>query len=62
MTYKQIEAARETRLWIGQVIIPAVTVGVTLMANPDVRKMVSTKVEEVKTSIKKKRFKNVKES
>ena len=25
MTYKQIEASRELRLWIGQVIVPAVT-------------------------------------
>ena len=26
MTYKQIEASRELRLWIGQVIVPAVSV------------------------------------
>ena len=23
MTYKQIEASREVRLWIGQIIVPA---------------------------------------
>ena len=38
MTYKQIEASREARLWIGQVIVPAVT----------------TKFNSVKESIKKK--------
>ena len=26
MTYKQIEASRELRLWIGQVIVPTVSV------------------------------------
>ena len=30
MTYKQIEASRELRLWIGQVIVSAVTMAVAL--------------------------------
>lgn len=25
MTYKQIEASREARLWIGQIIVPAIS-------------------------------------
>ena len=37
MTYKQIEASRELRLWIGQVIVPAVSVTAVVLANPDVR-------------------------
>ena len=54
MTYKQIEASREARLWIGQVIIPAVT-GITLaMANPTIRNATVTKIKDVKESIKKK--------
>lgn len=54
MTYKQIEASREARLWIGQVIIPAVT-GITLaMANPTIRNATVAKIKDVKESIKKK--------
>ena len=30
MTYKQIEASRELRLWIGQVIVPAVTIAFSI--------------------------------
>ena len=54
MTYKQIEASREARLWIGQVIVPAVTCVTIAMANPEVRKAVTTKFKSVKASIKKK--------
>lgn len=48
MTYKQIEATRELRLWIGQVIVPVVSVSVILLANPDVRKLAAGKVESIK--------------
>lgn len=54
MTYKQIEASREARLWIGQVIVPAATGIAIAMANPEVRKAVTTKFNSVKESIKKK--------
>lgn len=37
MTYKQIEASREARLWVSQIIIPAVVGGVLLMSNEKVR-------------------------
>ena len=54
MTYKQIEASREARLWIGQVIIPVITVVGAAMTVPEVRKAVIEKVNNVKTAIKKK--------
>lgn len=54
MTYKQIEASREARLWIGQVIIPAITVVGAAMTVPEVRKAVTEKANIVKTAIKKK--------
>ena len=38
MTYKQIEASRELRLWIGQVIL----------ANPDVRNAAKEKLDNIK--------------
>lgn len=53
MTYKQIEASRELRLWIGQVIVPAVGVTVALMASPNVRQQVSEKVEGIKQKFRK---------
>jgi hypothetical protein len=52
MTYKQIEASREARLWIGQIIVPAVTVVGSALAIPEVRQAVATKAEEVKKSIR----------
>lgn len=54
MTYKQIEASREVRLWIGQVIVPAIGVAAVVMSNPEVRRTVSNKTREVKQSIKRK--------
>lgn len=54
MTYKQIEASRERRLWLGQVIIPTVTTVATLLAIPEVRATIVNKAKSVKTSIKQK--------
>lgn len=62
MTYKQIEASREARLWIGQVIVPAITVAATALAIPEVRKTVVTKANQVKESIKTKFKRNEEES
>ena len=52
MTWKQIEASREARLWIGQVIIPAV-VGV-MAVSPEARQMVNAKYVQVKNTIRRK--------
>ena len=49
MTWKQIEASREARLWLGQIVLPAI--GIALMV-PEVRTAVTTKAKEVKKSIK----------
>lgn len=54
MTYKQIEASREARLWIGQVIVPIITVVGAAMAVPEVRQAVTEKANNVKAAIKKK--------
>lgn len=52
MTYKQIEGAREVRLWITQIIVPtAVTVG-GLMLIPEVRQTVVSKASDIKTKVK----------
>lgn len=49
MTRKQIEAARETRLWITHVIMPVVTA--TLILIPEARTAVVDKVKETKETI-----------
>ena len=54
MKYKHIEAAREARLWIAQIIIPAVGV-VALM--PEVRHAVVEKANKIKARINRKRNK-----
>ena len=51
MTYKQIEASREIRLWITQIIVPVCTVAVTAMTIPEVRETVATKAKSIKKSI-----------
>ena len=52
MTWKQLEASREARLWIGQVIIPA-AVGI-MAVSPEVRQTVKTKYVQVKNTIRRK--------
>ena len=52
MTYKQIEASRELRLWLGQVIIPAVGT-VVILANPEVRSKLKEKVGGIKEHFRK---------
>ncbi len=53
MTYKQIEMSREARLWIGQIIIPTVSVAVTILAIPEVRQAIATKMRTLKKKMKK---------
>lgn len=54
MTYKQIEASREMRLWIGQVIVPAAVAAVAIASNPNTRDYISKKYNNVKSHIQKK--------
>lgn len=54
MTYKQIEASREARLWIGQVIVPAVVGAAMILSNPQARQVIGEKATNVKTAFKKK--------
>jgi hypothetical protein len=51
MSRRQIEASRETRLWITQVLLPVVGI---VMLVPEARNAVVTKVKEVKDKIKSK--------
>ena len=51
MKRKNVEAAREVRLWIGQIIVPGVTVLASAIAIPEVRQAVAAKATELKLSI-----------
>lgn len=51
MTWKRIETMREVRLWIGQIIVPAVTLVAASMAIPEVREAVATKANQIKENI-----------
>lgn len=55
MTWKQIEASRETRLWLTQIVLPIATV---VMLVPETRKAVIEKAKEAKTFVKTKFSKN----
>lgn len=54
MNYKQRETAREIRLWISQVIVPAAMTVSTVMAIPEARKVVTDKYHKAKEAINKK--------
>lgn len=51
MTNKQIDASREARLWLGQIVLPIV--GVVMMV-PETREAVMTKVKQAKRNIENK--------
>lgn len=54
MKYKHIEAAREARLWIGQIIVPATVVLSSMLTIPEVRQAVAAKAERIKWDIQSK--------
>lgn len=54
MTRKQLDQTREVRLWIGQIIVPAVTLAATTLAIPEVRQAVAAKAKSMTESIKRK--------
>lgn len=54
MNYRQRETAREVRLWIGQVIVPAV-VGITWLVtlHPELKDKAKIQVNRIKNKFKK---------
>lgn len=60
MTHRQIEQSREVRLWISQIIVPAVGIAVAALNIPEVRQAASTKVNKIRESIKRKKEQNIK--
>ena len=54
MTYKQIQAAHEVRMWIKEVIVPVVGTGLVVGSIPEVRETVKSGYRKAKESIQKK--------
>lgn len=52
MKQKHVDAMREVRLWLGQVIVPAGLVIGTIIRNPDAREYISQKYGSAKKFIK----------
>lgn len=53
MSYRQIEAFREARLWVTQIIIPTMLLATTVvMVDPELKEIVKTKARNVKAKIK----------
>lgn len=57
---KNVEKAREIRLWIGQVIVPAIIGGTILWSNPNVRCFIHNKFNNIKTKFNNVKFKIIK--
>ena len=54
MTRKSLDTMREVRLWIGQIVVPGIILGASVMSIPEVRSAVATKAKEVKMEIDRK--------
>lgn len=54
MTRRQIDTSREMRLWIGQIVVPALTLAATTMAIPEVREAVVMKARSLMNKLKRK--------
>lgn len=54
MKRKNIDTMREIRLWVGQIIVPAVTIVGSALAIPEVRQAVAIKADQWKESVERK--------
>lgn len=51
MKRKTIDAMREMRLWTGNIVVPAILIGITLYSDPDVRYGIKKKFNRFKCKI-----------
>lgn len=54
MKQKHIDASREVRLWLRDLIVPTVVIVAAVMSKPEIRESASNKIKNVKSSIKNK--------
>lgn len=54
-TRQKLDRSREIRLWIRDILVPAVGLVATALAIPEVRDMVNDKVKDVRENFERKR-------
>ena len=54
-TRQKLDRSREIRLWIRDIMVPAVGLMVTAMSIPEVRDMTNNKVKDIRDHFKQKR-------
>ena len=50
---KGTDRSREVRLWIGQIVVPVITLAASLTTIPEVRETISQKFIDIKQKFKK---------
>lgn len=54
MTHRQVEQSREIRLWVKDIVTPAVLVGIIVLKNPEARNWVKKQWTSATDAIKQK--------
>ena len=54
-TRQKLDRSREIRLWIRDILVPAVGLAATALSIPEVRDMVNTKVKDIRADFERKR-------
>lgn len=54
-TRQKLDRSREIRLWIRDILVPAVGLAATALSIPEVRNMVNDKVKDVRDNFERKR-------
>ena len=54
-TRQKLDRSREIRLWIRDILVPAVGLTATALSIPEVRDMVNDKVKDIRDNVKRKR-------
>lgn len=57
---RNVDKARETRLWIRDIIFPTVVVGAIVWNNPNARAWIKDKKQKIKDKFNRRKFKVIK--
>lgn len=52
MKQKHIDAMREARLWVAQIVVPGIIIGYTICQNQEAKNYITDKYQKVKNSLK----------
>lgn len=54
-TRQKLDRSREIRLWIRDILVPAVGLAATALSIPEVRDMVNDKIKDIRADVERKR-------